>query len=273
MTNCKAPIRSKTSQYVTLSNAFGIISGVFVIQRFAYKLYAKLELGMDDWFILITVLSGVPSSVLAAHGTAPNGLGKDIWTLSYDSITKFGTYFYVMAVLYFLQVTLLKLSLLFFYLRIFPAKLPRAILWATVIFNCIFGAVFVIVAIFQCRPVNYFWTKWDGEHEGHCLDINALSWSNAAISIALDIWMLAIPMWQLKNLNLDWRKKIGVGMMFTVGTLYVSCPIAPFSLTCVAASPSSASSVFDHSSSSVTIRRIPHGSTSRYRNGRPSKST
>ncbi|GKU15511.1 unnamed protein product, partial [Fusarium langsethiae] len=41
----------------------------------------------------------------------------------------------------------------------------------------------------------------------------------ASINIALDIWILAIPLSQLKKMNLDWRKKIGVGIMFSVGII------------------------------------------------------
>ncbi|KAI5456755.1 hypothetical protein BGZ63DRAFT_517585 [Mariannaea sp. PMI_226] len=216
-TSCGAPIRDRSLQYEALSNGLGIVSGVFVVTRFAFKLWSRLELGLDDWFILITILAGVPSTIITVHGTIANGLGRDVWTLSYASITRFGMFFYVMAVLYFLQVTLLKLALLFFYLRIFPATPIRRLLWGTVIFNCLFGLVFVIVTIFQCQPVDYFWTKWDGEHTGKCMDINAIAWSNSGISIALDIWMLAIPISQLKSLNLDWRKKVGVGLMFSVG--------------------------------------------------------
>ena len=221
MTNCGAPIRDGSGKYEALSNAFGIISGVFVVQRFGFKIWANLELGLDDWFTLITIIAGIPSSILTVHGTIANGLGRDIWTLTATKITNFGMYFYVMAILYFAQVTLLKLALLFFYLRIFPATPIRRLLWGTVIFNCLFGAVFCVVTIFQCKPISYFWTKWDGEHEGHCVNVNAIGWSNAAISIVLDIWMLAIPMSQLRDLNLDWRKKVGVGMMFCVGTLQV----------------------------------------------------
>ncbi|KAL6399500.1 hypothetical protein AUP68_18048 [Ilyonectria robusta] len=216
-TNCGAPIRNKSTQYEILSNTFGIISGVIVVIRFAFKIWQHLELGLDDWFTLITIIAGIPSSVLTVHGTVANGLGRDIWTLSDTNITNFGMYFYIMAALYFLQVTLLKLALLFFYLRIFPARPIRRTLWGTVIFNCLFGTVFVIISVFQCRPVTYFWTKWDGEHTGHCMDINSIAWSNSGISIALDVWMLAIPLSQLKALNLDWRKKIGVGIMFCVG--------------------------------------------------------
>ncbi|KAI8676178.1 CFEM domain-containing protein [Fusarium sp. Ph1] len=218
MTSCGAPIRDKSNQYLILSNTFAVITGLFIVQRFASKIYWKLPLGLDDWFMLITFLSGIPSSVITVHGTVANGLGRDIWTLTPTEITNFGYFFHVMAILYFAQVTLLKLSLLFFYLRIFPTVGVRRTLWATVIFNSLFGLAFVFTAVFQCQPISYFWKKWDGEHEGHCADLNAITWSNAGISIALDFWMLAVPLSQLKALNLDWKKKIGVGMMFCVGT-------------------------------------------------------
>lgn len=47
----------------------------------------------------------------------------------------------------------------------------------------------------------------------------AIGWANAAISVAMDIWMLAIPMWYLRRLKMHWKKKIGVAAMFIVGTL------------------------------------------------------
>lgn len=40
-----------------------------------------------------------------------------------------------MAWLYFLQLALLKTSLLFFYLKIFPNKIVRWLLWGTLVFN------------------------------------------------------------------------------------------------------------------------------------------
>jgi hypothetical protein len=94
----------------------------------------------------------------------------------------------------------------------------QRLLWGTVAFTLIWGIVYVIVAIFQCKPISYFWTHWDGMHEGSCLNINAITSSNAAISIVLDLWSLGIPLWQLRRLQLHWKKKVGVGLMFAVGT-------------------------------------------------------
>ena len=83
----------------------------------------------------------------------------------------------------------------------------------------LWGFSFVIVAIFVCKPISYLWTQWDGLHEGQCLNDAAYVWTNAATNIALDIWVLAIPLWELRKLQLHWKKKIGVALMFSIGIL------------------------------------------------------
>ncbi len=218
---CDRPIRDKSGTLITLSNTLGIITGLFVLQRFAFKIFSRLDIHLDDWFTLLTTLVGVPATVINRYGLPPNGIGRDVWTLTDQQITNFGRFFYVMEVIYFTQVGLLKLALLFFYIRIFSstAESVRALLWATTVFTAGFGIAFIVAAVFQCDPISFFWTKWDGEHQGRCMSINAIAWSNAAISIALDVWMLAIPISQLKQLRLSWRKKAGASIMFCTGAL------------------------------------------------------
>ena len=193
--------------------------GVIIIFRLVYRLWAGLGWGLDDWFVLLTGLVSSPSIGIGIHGTIPNGLGRDVWTLSFDQITKFGFYFYIQAVLYFAEVSLLKMSILYFYLRIFPERKIRLVLYGTMVANAMSGIAYVVAAIFQCWPISYNWTRWDQQHEGKCVNITALAWSNAIVSIVFDFWMLAIPLSQLRKLKLHWKRKIGVGLMFGVGTL------------------------------------------------------
>lgn len=202
-----------------LSNVMVCFAAAFVAIRFAFKsTVSRLELGYDDWCVLATLIAATPSAIITVFGTVKNGLGQDIWTLTPTEITQMLKYFYIMAWLYFTQLMLLKLTLLFFYIYIFPSKEVQRLLWSTVIFVVLWGVAFIIVAVFQCHPISYFWTKWDGLHKGTCLDINAITESNAAISIVLDFWILGIPLWQLWGLKLHWKKKVSVALMFCVGT-------------------------------------------------------
>lgn len=217
---CERPVRDRSDQYATIALTLGIISAVSAIMRLVYKAcFTIAEFGLDDWFILVTLMSGMTSCVLNVVGLARYGIGRDVWTLTSVEVTTFVKYLYIAQILYFVEVALLKLSLLFFFQRIFPGRPVRRLILVTLIFNTLYGLVFVFVGIFQCWPIKYYWQSWDREHEGKCININGLGWANAAISIALDFWMLAIPLSQLLYLKLAWNKKLSVASMFCVGTL------------------------------------------------------
>lgn len=212
-------MRDKGDLYNVVSSTFGTISGVVVVIRLWSKFITDSSFWYDDLFVVITLFSGIPGSVLNVHGLTANGLGKDIWNVSFKQITDFIHVFYVMEILYFAQVALLKISILFFYLRIFPGTGIRQLIWMTIAFNAMFGTTFFFLAIFQCQPISFYWKRWDGEHQGKCYDVNAMAFGNAGISIVLDVWMLGLALSQIIHINLHWRRKVGVAFMFSVGTL------------------------------------------------------
>lgn len=87
-TACGLPVRDGGTHYNIVSVTLGVISGATILMRLGFKLFiAKTGLGFDDWFILATILVGVPSSVITSEGLVPNGLGRDIWTLKPQQIT------------------------------------------------------------------------------------------------------------------------------------------------------------------------------------------
>jgi hypothetical protein len=204
---------------VAISVTLGVFAALHLVARFGFKIYSKIPIDADDWFILATAAVAFPSEIVLTHGLTANGLGQDIWTIQPDKITVFFTYYLAYIMTYCATMPLLKMSLLFFYLRIFPSSRIRKVLWATVVIDALYGLIFVIVAVLQCQPVSFFWTAWDGQHVGTCVDLKAVAWMNAGIGIAIDVWMLAVPLWEIRNLQLHWRKKIAVSLMFAVGTL------------------------------------------------------
>jgi hypothetical protein len=149
----------------------------------------------------------------------PSGLGREVWAVPFAKITAFVRSVYALEILYFLQIVLVKATLLFFFLRIFPNQVTRRLIRYTLVFNTLYGVIFTIIAIVPCQPVSYYWTNWSEETKGRCVDINALVWANAGISVVLDVWMLVIPLYEVFRLQMTWRKRISVALMFFVGTL------------------------------------------------------
>lgn len=123
-----------------------------------------------------------------------------------------------MEILYITQIAFIKLTLLFFFLRIFSKKVAQNLFKYTIVFTTIYGLAFCFAAIFQCQPIKHFWNSWDGEHRGQCISVNGIVWVHAAINILLDVWMLAVPLHQVFQLQLSWEKKISISLMFFIGT-------------------------------------------------------
>ena len=224
----------------------GSIAGAIALVRLGFKIFVVRNMSPDDYAFILLTLIIAPSITLTHFGTILNGLGRDIWTLTPQTITNFLFWYYVQIIFYFINVTLIKLCLVLFYLRIFPSQTVRQLLLGTLVFIVLYGIIFFFISIFQCSPISLFWNQWEGGHEGKCLTLNAIGWANAIIGVILDFWMLAIPMAELRKLRLSWKRKIGVAMMFCLGTLYVVPWSLPFQwlLTFLQASrlcPSSAS--------------------------------
>lgn len=215
---CGYPVRNSSYKLTIVAVTFSVLSAFFVIQRFAVKIFSPdLLLGLDDWMALLAAIIQAPLSGIAVAAGAANGLGKDIWTLTPDQISNFLYYLYVWSTIYFVNIAVCKLAFLLFFLRVFPAPRVRSILWATVGFVGVYGVFFFFMNTFQCSPISFYWQRWQKDHNGKCLNASVIAWVNAIISIVLDLWMICIPLYQLKGINLDWRKKLGVGLMFCVG--------------------------------------------------------
>ncbi|CAD6452319.1 1d51a128-50f8-45a5-af4c-dc505450d2dd [Sclerotinia trifoliorum] len=216
---CNAPYRDKGNFYTWISNSFVIVSWVAYLLRITSRFISDTNFWWDDYMATAVMIIGIPSSVINVQGLSAHGLGKDIWTLSFKDISDMIRFFYASEILYFAQVSFVKISILLFFLRLFPERKIRVAIWCTIILNGVILVLFDLLAVFQCRPISFYWKRWDNEHVGTCLNINILAFSSAGQSIVLDIWMLILPLTQLYDLNLHWKKKVGVGAMLGIGIL------------------------------------------------------
>jgi len=220
-TACERPRRDASARYDVMNITLGTITGLVVVARTIFKraFSHRRALGADDWVVLAAITIGIPTTILNTQGLTKHGLGRDVWTLPAEELTNFVLYFYVMEVLYLTLMAMVKLALSLFYLGIFPGVAIRRLLWGTAAFNVAAGISAVATAIFQCTPISYYWTQWVEDRPGKCIDINAAGWVHGSVNVAVDIWLLAIPLSQIRRLELHWKKKVGVAIMFLTGTL------------------------------------------------------
>ena len=146
-------------------------------------------------------------------------------------------YTWITQVAYVPAIILTKIAVLGFFMKVFPARGFQLVCWGTVVHCAVFMVSTTIAAILACVPVEAAWTAWTGSGEGVCFDNNTFWWAHSvrdskhlvrekgvdakflpqAINIATDVWILALPIPQLLNLQLGRKKKIYLIMMFSVG--------------------------------------------------------
>ena len=127
--------------------------------------------------------------------------------------------------LYLSILPITKISILCFYLRVFPKKGFRIATYVAIGFNVAYLIVFVLISVFQCNPLKGAYLRWDGEHDYQCNNINAQGWAAAIVNMILDIIVMMLPLRELYGLNLSMRKKIGLLCMFSLDILYVNSPL------------------------------------------------
>lgn len=110
-----------------------------------------------------------------------------------------------------------RVSILSFYLRIFTVKEARRKIIYTLIAEVALSVAYILTIMFQCTPVSYYWTKWDMEHHGQCINTYLFMVIGWSILIAADLWVMWLPLPMIARLQLSMRKKLLASVMFATG--------------------------------------------------------
>ncbi|KAH9828319.1 cfem domain-containing protein [Teratosphaeria destructans] len=224
---CDSPARSQRAGVLSLTWVMYGAALIAILMRLLARL-SGTGLSWDDGLaagcmLLLTVLA-VLVTLMVVYG-----LGHDIWTVKYDEVYNFFEFFYVNEIIYVALNGCIKISILLLYLRIFPKTVShdfRYLCWFMISICTAYLLSNSLVFIFQCHPVAYAWTSWDGQHTGHCIDIQAFNYASIATNIALEVVVFILPIPRLLRIDMCLRKKIVACLTFTVGFTVTGCSIA-----------------------------------------------
>jgi hypothetical protein len=216
---CNFSNDSKTHEVYLYTGIVFSIAVIFVALRIAGKVLAK-RVTPDDWIIIVAMLlTAIPCGcVFAMAGT---GFGNHLWDLEHGQLRQCLQFFYISWSTYVIVLGLIKISLIMFYLQIFVERKFRIACYIILAYIAISTLAIFLATIFSCLPVKAFWNR---DINGRCLDINALAYANSGSAIAQDIIILILPLSVIRKLQMKRYRKIAVGLMFSVGTLYVVPP-------------------------------------------------
>lgn len=109
----------------------------------------------------------------------------------------------------------IKLSILFFYLRIFSSPTLRKIVFGMIALTVTATIAFTLASLLRCAPVSFYWNRTIPG--GHCIDLEILIYVNAVFGIVTDVAIWALPIPILRSLDLNRRKKYALFFVFSLG--------------------------------------------------------
>ncbi|KAL2005112.1 hypothetical protein VTN00DRAFT_2962 [Thermoascus crustaceus] len=205
-------MEDRSQQVLAVAILFFILSWLTVLLRIYVRAGMLKSFGLDDWLMVITQLIFTAYLVCQLGGVA-HGTGRHLWDLTQENAEKALEYWFFCELFYVISACLLKVSIGLFLLRI-AVKTPHVwILRLFMVGTVIFGMFYGFVVLFQCKPVDAWWTL---ERHG-CMDpiiiVNA-TYAASALNAVADWTFGTLPIFIVWGLNMNKRtKKIAVGVL------------------------------------------------------------
>lgn len=146
-----------------------------------------------------------------------HGLGKHYETLSPNDQALAWKLLFSEYLPYDMGITLTKLSVIFFYLRVFEVNDSfRKVLWLTGLLVISWMLFALFSTIFQCKPISKSWLPLE---PGTCINIYQWWLGSAISSLIIDFIILLLPVPMLLNLQMQASRKFLIMVVFAFGYL------------------------------------------------------
>ncbi|KAJ5488846.1 hypothetical protein N7539_003736 [Penicillium diatomitis] len=213
------------------------IGGKFVAVNCIFLSLALISLGVRIWtrcFVVrnfrwddyLMIMALILSCILSALtlDMLNWGLGKHMWDVPMSSVTpKFLKLNVIAAIIYCAATGFTKISVLIFYLRIFPSRNFHFAVWTIVFIAGGYSVASIMANIFSCNPIPKSWDLTITT--GSCMNRPVFYFANAGLGIFTDFATVAVPIPWLRRLQMPIRQKIAVAVILAMGCFVgiVSC--------------------------------------------------
>ncbi|KAM0800927.1 hypothetical protein BDR22DRAFT_888942 [Usnea florida] len=226
-----APPGNRGPTFEAVSVILLSVAALVLALRFFARIYTKSirqvvrGVGPDEWLALITLVitAGVTADIIVGN---KYGMGKHLsintTPVQIVAILKLVYAFVIMITVSF---GTMKISILFLYLRMTPERSHKIAIYVLMGFIISHEIASLVGAIFQCVPIDEFWSLGNPLQSPKCINIIAFDSFNNAWSAMEDviIWVLPIPViWKLK---VPFSRKVGLWALVAISSISVTCAI------------------------------------------------
>ncbi|KAK8045741.1 hypothetical protein PG996_013805 [Apiospora saccharicola] len=221
-TACNKPQRHRSMVDEVIFFVLDFVTLICLFVRIFVRYHMTSSMEMDDW-VVVSMVPVWAAFLGLGHYIRIVALGRDIWDLDPRTVTRVLRATFVDELFYTLVLSLCRIAVVMFLLRVFDVPRFRLVARAVVVWIVLYALAVIAATLFQCVPISYNWLGWTGQYasQHQCIDVNALSFAAAGIGIAQDLTIMVLPLPIILNLNMAFRKRAQTVVMFSLGLLVV----------------------------------------------------
>ncbi|KAF2019494.1 hypothetical protein BU24DRAFT_419111 [Aaosphaeria arxii CBS 175.79] len=204
----------RSSEFTGVLGFFLAICTILVSLRCYCKIVLVKSFAADDYLSVLTLISFAMFCTLALLGLA-NGTGKKQYLIPTERYPDGMKWWWACEPTYVICGIFLKLSIGIFLLRIAVDRVHRLALWVCLITVEVYSVFFLMLFVFQCTPISFFWERFRGAN-GRCVNSDIVVGSfygYSAISCITDWAFSIIPIFIVRKLQMSSQKKITVAII------------------------------------------------------------
>ncbi|KAI0397480.1 hypothetical protein F5Y17DRAFT_374007 [Xylariaceae sp. FL0594] len=206
-------------RWVVASTFLFILSGAAVLMRILSNRIRRAAFKVHDYLVFFALLLYLGYVIDVSFGVAYGGYGMHITEVTLDQIVYALKILWISEWLWATAICSFRLAIIFLYMDIFRTKTFHIVATCTgvVVFGYWLACILTINLL--CMPIAF---NWDKSLNGRCGDFFALELFSSAFNLAIDIWVIVLPVATIWNLKLSTQKKLAVIASFALGLITAS---------------------------------------------------
>ncbi|KAF7853069.1 hypothetical protein EAF04_010808 [Stromatinia cepivora] len=217
----------KQNEILITTLIFFIIACVAVALRCYVRTKLLKAFGLDDALAVCSLLFLCVGVVLTFLGIN-SGFGQHTDNLTLEEFSRGLRYWCLSEILYPPTIALIKSSIAFYLIRIAVNPVHTYTIYISMSLFLAYTVSFFAFLLLQCRPISFYWRKFEGATDGQCLDrstIATVAYGHAALSVLTDLTLGIIPAFIVADLQITARTKTAVAMTLALGSIASVCTL------------------------------------------------
>ncbi|KAK7917472.1 hypothetical protein PG985_011080 [Apiospora marii] len=200
------------------SNVNMILSVSGLMMGLSFAIFMIKTLGVDDMVMMAALIAAI-GSMVCFIGECQTGAGRHIWDLDMALFPAFLRWQYIHGILLVVGISLVKISIGFFLLRLIQNKWYRRFIIFTQVFITLFTISCVCTLVFQCVPPEATFALVPPPG-AKCFDratFTNIGIFNGAVNITTDFIFVLLPIPMILKLQVNTRTKATLIVALSLG--------------------------------------------------------